>query len=208
MSERLLKKFGSFSRVLNASTRELIKVVGIGKSTADFLHMIPQFARYYLDDMNTSTRRVFDNQSAYNQLKSKFIGRRRECVVAMILNSRGAIKFNNVISEGSISQVPIYVRELVQLCIEHDADTVILAHNHTSGNPAPSRGDIVATKEIQLALDGIYVNLEDHMILTDTDYSSMRKSGWLSDVTAATAQFRKNMIVSAREAEEEIQLEK
>lgn len=205
-AESLLKKFGSFSRVLGAPVNELMKVSGVGAKTAEYLHMFPQFARYYLDDLESGKKRIFDTQSAYNYMKHWFVGRTRECVAALILNSRGQIMFDDILCEGSVSQVPIYVRPLAQLCIQYDADTVILAHNHTSGNPAPSNGDIVATKELQLALDGIYVNLEDHIIFTDSDYTSMRRSGWLTDVRAATEMFRKNMMISAREAEDELGL--
>lgn len=204
---KLLKRFGSFSGVLNAPVKDLMRVEGVGGKTAELLHMLPQFARYYLDDLAAKSKRIFDVNSAYEQMKSKFVGRTRECVAALILNSRGQIMFDDILCQGTVSQVPIYVRELVELCIRFDADTVVLGHNHVSGNPAPSKGDIVATKELQLALDGVYVNLEDHIIFTHAGYTSMRKSGWLSDVTVATEQFRQNMLMEAMAAEESLNLD-
>lgn len=202
LAEALLKKFGSFAQVLGAPVSQLAKVPGIGLKTAEFLHMMPHFARYYLDDLAVNHKRIFDIETSYEQMRHKFLGRTKECIAVILLDSRGHMVYDGIVCEGAVSQVPLYVRSLVQLCIEFNADSVILGHNHTSGNPAPSRQDIVATKELQLALDGVYVSLEDHVIFTDTDYTSMRRSGWLTDVTAAAERFRKDMIISAREAEE------
>ncbi len=203
----LIKKFGSFSTVLGAPESELLKITGIDIKTAKYLTQLPEFARYYLDDITNKTRkRIFDTNSSYDQFRLKFLGMTKECVAIIILNSRGQIVHNDILWQGTVSQVPVYIRELVSLCIHFDADTVIIAHNHPSGNPAPSRGDVSATKEIQIALDGIYVNLEDHLIITDTDYTSLRKSGWLSDVSAATSMYRNNILMSARKAEDELGL--
>ncbi len=208
IAKALLRRFHSFSGVLNAPIEELLKVKGVGNKTAESLHIIPQLARYYLDDTNKSRKRIFDINSAYDHFKHKFIARTKECVAVILLNSRGKVMYNNVLWEGSVSQVGIYVRELVSLCIYYDADCAIIAHNHPSGNPAPSRGDVVATKELQIALEGINVSLEDHLIITESDYTSLRKSGWLTDLTAAANAYRRELLATAREVEEELGMER
>lgn len=90
--------------------------------------------RYYQEDLHNADVRIYNTDSAYQILKNKFYGRKTEIIVAMILNSRGQIVYNNIITEGSVSIVPVYIKKIIQLCIDYDADTVILAHNHPSGN--------------------------------------------------------------------------
>ena len=201
ISAELIKTFDSFSGVLNAPVRELMTVDGVGKSTAEFIHSLPSFMRYYQEDLHNADVRIYNTDSAYQILKNKFYGRKTEIIVAMILNSRGQIVYNNIITEGSVSIVPVYIKKIIQLCIDYDADTVILAHNHPSGNPAPSKGDIISTKEVQMALDSIYVSLGDHLIFTDTDYTSMKKSGWLDDISRSMMQFRQSTFKEALIAE-------
>ncbi len=206
-AEALIKKFGSFSSVLVAPKDQLLKVEGIGESSAIFLTQMPDFARYFIVDIERVKKRVFNTETAYEQMRHKFTGLLKECVAVMLLNSRGQVIFNDILWHGSVAQVPVYVRELVALCLHYEADTIIMAHNHPSGNPAPSKGDISATKELQIALDGVYVGLEDHLIITDTDYTSLAKSGWLSDIATATDMYRKNILLAAKQAEESLLLD-
>ena len=204
IAAKLLETFDSFSGVINAPVKELVKVEGVGKNTAEFLHALPQFFRYYMEDLHNSELRVYNAETAYSLIKNKFFGRKNEIIVLMILNSRGQVVFNNQVAEGTVSMVPVYIKKLIELCLEYDADTVILAHNHPSGNPAPSRGDIAATKEVQMALESVYITLFDHLIFTDTDYTSMRKSGWLEDITRSMEHYRQAALREALKAEEEI----
>lgn len=202
LAGELLKTFDTFSGVINAPVNELMRIGGIGKSTAEFIHSLPLFFRMYLDDMQNNNVRVFDSESAYKLIKNKFVGRKNEVIILMILNSRGNVVYNNVVMEGAVSMVPLYIKKVIELCLEYNADTVIIAHNHPSGDVAPSRGDIVATKELLMALEGIYVTLYDHLIFTDTDFTSIRNSGLLKDIEISIEQMRQSALRDALKAEE------
>lgn len=197
----LLKSFDTFAGVINAPVKELMRIGGIGRAAAEFIHSMPQFFRFYMEDMQNNDMRVFSSDSAYKLIRNKFVGRKNEIIVLMILNSRGQVVYNNIVTEGAVAMVPVYVKKVIELCFEYNADTVVLAHNHPSGNPAPSRGDIVATKELQMALDSVYVTLYDHLIFTDTDYTSMKRSGWLDDIAKSAEQFRQAALREALTAE-------
>ena len=197
VAKDLLERFDNFAGVINSPVRELMKVKGLERAAAEYIAALPVFFRKYMDDMNDPGLRVFSTEVAYKLIRSKFLGRKTEIIVLIILNSKGRVVYNYIISEGSITMVPVYVKQIMQLCIEYNADTVILAHNHPSGNPAPSKGDAVATKEVQMALESIYVTLHDHLIFTDTDYFSMRSSGWLEKIIKATEDFRQQALAEA-----------
>ncbi len=204
LTKDLLDNFTNFCAILNAPYKELMKIPDMDVKTAQFLRFIPMVSRFYMNELGISSRRVYDAQSAYEMLKSKFIGRTTEAIGVIILNGKGQVKFNNIICEGVVSLVPVYIRRLMEICIEYEADTLILAHNHPNGNIMPSRGDLVATKEIQLALDVINVNFEDHLIFFDGGYTSLKKSGWLTDVSKSIQDFRKGILEKVREDEEKI----
>ncbi len=203
LSEKLLKKFGSFSKILNAPVSELEKTREIDKETALYINCIKNFSRLYFDNLSSGSVRIYDSKGAYDRFHSKFIGRTKECVAVMLLNSGNKVIYEDVIWQGSVSQVPIYVRELLDLCVKFDAASLFLAHNHISGNLAPSRGDIASTREIQLALDSIYVYLHDHLILTENDYTSMRGAGWMANLSEQISSFRNSMLMDAMRIDEE-----
>lgn len=108
------------------------------------------------------------------------------------------------VSEGSISAVPVYIRRLLQLCIRYDAQHVLLAHNHPSGNAAASQNDIVATRQVEMALESIDATLNDHIIFAGDDYHSFAKSGWLWTAKREVRRQRQEELQASREEEREI----
>ena len=121
-----------------------------------------------------------------------------------MLDSRGSQLYNDVLSEGSVSAVPIYIRRLLQLCILYDAQHVMLAHNHPSGNAAASRNDITATHQIELALESFDATLNDHIIFAGEDFNSFFRNGWLDLVKEEVRGYRRQELESARRKEREI----
>lgn len=200
----LIEKFGTFSNVLKAPMKELLEINGVGNKTAQLLTSLPHFYRYFSVGLEQNRIRLFNLDVAIEHLKPKFFSKKFECVAVILLNSHAEILYEGIIYEGSVSQVPIYVRKIINLCIHYGADTVLLAHNHTSGSPVPSNGDVGATTELKLALNGIYVNLSDHLIFANDDYVSLKRSGWLKDVDKAIESYRRSTFNTAKVAEEEL----
>lgn len=177
--EGLLGRFERIADVFDAPEELLRGLPEIDARTARLLSAFPDLFRVYVESKQQVRERITDTQIAFHAVQSKFFGRRREILVLLILDSKEYLKFMDVINEGSVRSVPLYMRELLRLCILYDADTVYLAHNHPSGNCTPSAPDIRATREIDEVLSSISVNLADHFIFTDDDYVSMRASGIL-----------------------------
>ena len=136
--------------------------------------------------------------------RPKFLGRSTEAVGLMLLDGRGRLLYNDILAEGSISSVPIYIRRLLQLCISYDAQNVMLAHNHPSGNAAASRNDIVATRQVEMALESVDATLNDHIIFAGEDTLSFAKSGWLAAVKQEVHARRQEELNAAREQERSV----
>ncbi len=169
----LMDKFGSLSGVFDAPYEELLTVPGVGKVSAAYIKMMPQFCRRYYEDRRGDKIRIFRVKEAVDILIQKFIGRSNEAVILMLLDSQSRMLYCDVVNEGSIKEAPIYVRKIVSLALSYNAESAILSHNHPSGNVIPSDGDISATITVHRALEAVDVLLGDHIVISGEDYISM-----------------------------------
>ncbi len=198
-AQRLVNLFGGPEGLFRAPRQELVRAVGV--ETAKYLHLTMELAKAYMEDSTRDLYRVFDTRSAVELFQPKFLGRSTEAVALMLLDSRGRLLYNDFLAEGSVSSVPIYIRRLLQLCISYDAQNVMLAHNHPSGNPCASRNDVVATRQVQMALESIDATLLDHIILAGADYLSFADSGLLESNRKDLDNLRRGVMDAARIAE-------
>ncbi len=199
----LLERFGSFAGVFLAPEEELAALLG-EKRAPRYLRLTTELARAYLEDSSRDLKHVYDTDSAVELFRPKLLGRTTEAVCLMLLDGQARLLYNDILSEGSISAVPVYIRRLLQLCIRYDAQHVLLAHNHPSGNAAASQNDIVATRQVEMALESIDATLNDHIIFAGDDYHSFAKSGWLWTAKREVRRQRQEELQASREEEREI----
>ena len=199
----LLERFGSFAGVFLAPEEELAALLG-EKRAPRYLRLTTELARAYLEDSSRDLKHVYDTDSAVELFRPKLLGRTTEAVCLMLLDGQARLLYNDILSEGSISAVPVYIRRLLQLCIRYDAQHVLLAHNHPSGNAAASQNDIVATRQVEMALESIDATLNDHIIFAGDDYHSFAKSGWLWTAKRELRRQRQEELQASREEEREI----
>jgi len=103
----------------------------------------------------------------------------------LFLNSSNRLLYDETVSMGSVNAAPVYPREIMRRALEVGSTALILAHNHPSGDPRPSRGDIEATRRIAEAGRALDVVVHDHVIVARSGWSSFRALGLLQPVEAA-----------------------
>lgn len=86
---------------------------------------------------------------------------------------------DELVSEGSIDQAAVHVREVIRRAIDLGSASLILVHNHPSGDPSPSRADIALTRQIVDAGRHLDIAVHDHIIIGASGHSSMRALGLL-----------------------------
>ncbi|WP_101697909.1 JAB domain-containing protein [Clostridium minihomine] len=182
LAHRLMDQFGSLSGVFHAPYEELLNIKGVGRVSALLIKMIPQLCRVYYEDCHKEKVRVFEVEQAADIFRRKYIGRANEVVVLMLLDSQCRLILCDVVNEGAVNTVPVYVRRIVELAVRYNASAAILSHNHPSGNPVPSKGDIESTISVFHALKAVNVPLRDHIIFGDQDYLSLSHLGILKDI--------------------------
>jgi len=102
-----------------------------------------------------------------------------EHFVILCLDNQNRLIGEETIPIGTINQTAVYPREVVNAALKHHARSVILVHNHPSGESKPSRADIAVTRNIEKALTVMGITLHDHLIIADTNCVSFKSLGHL-----------------------------
>lgn len=178
LGRKLIQEFKTFNAVCDASIKELMNVDGIGEQSAHLIKSIPLFARVYFDSSNKNIQ-ISNAEDAGDFLLPKFIGRRKETVIILLLDNSNKVISTHILFEGSVNSTTINIREIVELCIKYNAPSVILSHNHPNGLAIPSSADIATTTKIRDFLSVINIRLWDHIVVADKDFVSMVESEYI-----------------------------
>ncbi|ABO51059.1 DNA replication and repair protein RadC [Desulforamulus reducens MI-1] len=101
----------------------------------------------------------------------------REHFLALLLNTKNQVLARETISIGTLNSSVVHPRELFKVAIRRSAASMILVHNHPSGDPTPSREDIVLTKRLIEAGEIIGIDVLDHIIIGDNKFTSLKSKG-------------------------------
>lgn len=177
LARELLNRFGSLSRVLEATAAELETVEGVGESTSTLLTLVTQLARYYTVNHSDNPKILNSTEKYGNFLVGNFHGRRDESVFLLCLDAKCKMLACQLVGEGSVSSANVSIRKIVEFALAANATTVILAHNHPSGIAVPSEEDIEATERLAMALGAMDIALADHVLVADKEFVSLAQSG-------------------------------
>ncbi len=180
LAHRILRHFhGDFAAMTEAPYEELLTIEGVGENTAFLLKMIPQIAAYYRQARIRDGLVLNSMESLREYFIPLFYGKAHEELHLISLDAALHPLCDTLISQGTITASQVNIRRIVEAAISHRAVRVILAHNHPSGSPRPSRRDETATRAVIDALALVDIELADHVIVADESICSMRNSGIL-----------------------------
>ncbi len=170
-ARQALKKFGSFSAVLEAPPHALLDISGIGKKNSFALHFVQAVSRRYLRERLCGKRYLNSSKEVKEYLLHSMRGLKKEILTVIFLDSSHAIIQTEVMAEGTVNVNTIYPRELMKRALELNASAIIIAHNHPSGLLQPSPQDLHLTRSLLLICSMMQVALLDHFIIGDTSFS-------------------------------------
>jgi len=180
LGRELIAHFGDNLRALgSADLGEITAVKGMGLAKATSVKaaftLAARFQARKLErfDRFTSPRQVFD------YFHHEFRDSRKEYFLALLLDGKNRIIRRVQISEGSLNQSIVHPREVFNPAVRESAAAIILAHNHPSGDPAPSHEDIAVTRRLREAGDMMGIAVLDHIVIGDGDYVSFVERGLL-----------------------------
>lgn len=179
LAHRLINHFGGLDAVFEAPIDELLKVKGLGKSSAILIRLIPEAAKRYQVVKAHGNIILNSTESAGEYLIPHFLYERDEVVIAVCLDAKLKVITCREISRGVTNSTNVSIRKIVEFALSQNASSILLSHNHTSGIAIPSADDKLTTKQIKTALDMVGIWLVDHIVVAGDDFVSMRDSGLL-----------------------------
>ena len=172
IAHRLIEMFGSLSGVLEADARDLEQVPGIGKKAAAYLGMYPDVFRAYHRSKLGKRPSIRSIKDACDFAESLLFGKNYEQFYVIWLDTQDRVIHSERLSEGGISESPVYLGKVAAAALRHHAVRGFIAHNHPGGNVTPSKADISTTHDILRALALLGIELVDHIIVgEDTCFS-------------------------------------
>ena len=177
LARQLLHAFGGLGPLLSADGETLARVGGLGEASVAALKIV-QASALRLLRTGVEERPVLGSWAALlDYLTADMAHLPVERVRVLYLNAKNMLIRNEAISEGSVDEAAVYVREIVRRAIDCGATAMILVHNHPSGDPRPSAQDIRLTKDIIEAGRHLKLSVHDHVIVAAGGHTSMRAMG-------------------------------
>jgi len=170
VSRSLLSKMRSVLESKKIITLDSIRdIEGIGEVTGMKILCGIELGRRLYDIGNAEKIFIKNSEDAYSVLK--YIGKRKqEHVVALFLNSRFEVISKKTICIGTLDGVNVFPRDIIIPALEFNASSVVLAHNHPSGDSTPSGEDIEITRRINSALELVGLTLLDHIVVAKDEW--------------------------------------
>ncbi len=179
LAHRLIERFGSLDRVLDADASELTSVDGVGSNTAALLRLIPAFSQYYVRERFDKTVSIKNSEQMGSFICSRIGFINREVLAAVAFDSRRNEIAFEIIDRGFSTEAPVKLRSLVEFAVRHNAAMIVIAHNHVLGAPTPSQADRDTTRRICTAMCEVGIPVCDHIIVSGENYFSFAANGIL-----------------------------
>lgn len=169
-AHRLIDHFGSLSGVLSAKRHELTAVPGIGEQSADLIGLIGELYRRTDREDDKAPRQFKDLDDVGRYLVKELDGLARERVLLLLLTADYKLIATHQISEGSVNESNVDVRQIMEYAIMAKATHIVLAHNHPDPMLTPSPADESVSISLMHAASIMGINLWEHVLVSDGKY--------------------------------------
>lgn len=179
LARALIEQFGDFNRVIAAPLDQLRKVKGVGDAVALEIKIV-EAAAHRMAQSQVLERHVISSWDALIKYCHTVMAHREtEQFRILFLDTKNTLIADEEQAKGTIDHVPVYPREVVKRALELNAASILLVHNHPSGDPTPSQADIQMTEQIATAAQALGITVHDHLIIGKSRELSFRAEGLL-----------------------------
>ncbi len=178
----LLREWGDLAGLDAAEPAELRATAGVGPAKVAQLKAALELGRRLLSEVERATRpRITSSRDVVGLAAPRLRGLQQERCELLLVNGGNEVLALETLSEGSLTESPIYPRDIVQRANRHHAAAIILIRNHPSGHSQPSAGDRALTEELVLAGELLRIPLLDHVIVGRLDHYSFADHGLIEE---------------------------
>ncbi len=174
IAKALIEKFGSFAEVISAEPERLTEVKGIGDTVVIDLKLI-QAAALRLSKGSVLKKTALHSWSQLlDYCRAAMAYKTTEQFRILFLDKKNFLIADEIQGQGTVDHTPVYIREVIKRSLELSASSIILVHNHPSGDVTPSRADIDMTNRIIQAAEKLDIIVHDHIIVGRDGHASFR----------------------------------
>jgi DNA repair protein RadC len=181
-ARQLIKKFETFQNLASVAPAELLNLKGIGPAKAATVIAVMEVCRRYATARFPQGKVFSRSADVFAHFHQRLKDRKKECFFILLLDSKNKAIREERISEGTLTSSLVHPREAFAPAIRESAASLILVHNHPSGDPAPSREDEEITHRLVEGGRVLGINVLDHIIIGQGSYYSFADRGRLGAV--------------------------
>jgi DNA repair protein RadC len=177
LAKEMITRYGSFAEVLAAPVEQLQTFHGMGEISALALKTYYTAAKRMARQTVMNKSVLSHRESVIEHCRTAMAYESIEQFRILFLNSKNILIADEVQQTGTVNHTPVYPREVIKRALELSATALILAHNHPSGDPSPSRDDIEMTKRLRDAGKAVGIVIHDHFIIGKNGVTSFVEQG-------------------------------
>lgn len=178
LASRVLKEVSSIRRLTEASIEELTAVKGIGQAKAVQIKAGIELGRR-VARKQAELLTIRSPQDAATYLMELLALEQQEKFYCLYLNTKNQVIYEKTVFVGSLNASIVHPREVFKEAFKHSAASIIVSHNHPSGDPTPSREDIEVTKRLVNAGEIVGIECLDHLVIGDGQFVSLKEKGYI-----------------------------
>ena len=179
LSQSILNRSDGIKGLNDILVEELIEVPGVGSSKAVQILAAVELGKRTFKEATTKEINLLKPEDCYNFLAPEMKHLTEEHFIALYLNVKGSLIAQKTLSIGTLDRAIVHPRELFKEAVKRSAASIIISHNHPSGDPKPSTEDLFLTQTLVEAGELMDIPISDHIIIGDGDYRSLRSAGLL-----------------------------
>ncbi len=177
LATRLLRDFQGLGGILNATFAQLEATRGLGEAKAAQLHAALELGRRLAATQPEDRPEIRSPQDVDNLLGTEMSLLEQEQVRVILLDARNRVTRVHQVYKGTLNQAQVRIAEVLQPAVRDGCASIVLVHNHPSGDPTPSTQDVVMTAELCKAAGHLDIEVLDHIIIGRGRILSMKDTG-------------------------------
>jgi DNA repair protein RadC len=175
-----MRHFKTLPAVLEASSRELAAVPGIGRVNQIGIRLVKAVAERYLERQLVGKTSLQHSRALFEYLDLRLAGSKREHFLVVFLDAKNRVIDMETLFSGTLTATSVYPREVIRAAINANAAALIFVHNHPSGDVAPSPEDMAITRMLVAAAQVVGITVHEHMIIGGGRYYSFADQGHIA----------------------------
>lgn len=177
LARRILETMGGLPGLVRADAKAFQRARGLGPAKAAQLAAAIELGRRVQQIDPGERQELTSPEAVFALLGGRLLGKTKEELYVLSLDTKGRLLGSAVAVAGGVRSVGLRMADVFREPIVLEATSVIVAHNHPSGDPAPSRQDIEVTRELMAAGELLGITVQDHVIIGQRRFVSLHREG-------------------------------